>query len=102
MLYFCFCRTFPTSFIVSLTNVQTLANEFNFLADAIRKSPILGDLLSVIAPLILIPLNDVLKVFLRWITKYEGPVSGAVLESSLFIKQAVFKVRFSWQPSTYQ
>ena len=82
------------TFIVSLTQVESLKGTLSFLARWVERWPWIEDLLALIAPLVLILLNTtVLPLLLKSICRFELPVSESTLESSSFVKMTSFVVR---------
>lgn len=88
----CLFWTIPVSFIASLTSVESLSQQVPFLADWIEKAPWLGDLLAVLAPLILVGVNAILPTILEIFSKLEGPLSEGKLGSLTFSKLSAFMV----------
>jgi hypothetical protein len=88
----CLFWTVPVAFIVALTEVESLKGTIGFLGDLVEKFPLLEQVLAQVAPLILIIIKGLLPVILGHFSRFEGPISSSVLESSLFVKLAIFEI----------
>ena len=88
----CLLWTIPMTFIASLSTVEGLREDIEFIDDLCRKLPFLVPVLEITAPLLLVMVNSLLPVVLEAVTLLEGPISGAVIEASLFIKLAAFMI----------
>ena len=91
----CLFWTIPVSFILSLAEVESLKQQFDFLEDWIDKFPGLEALLRQLAPILLWVLGEILFVILNIIIKWEGHVGVSIMEASLFQKLSAFQVRRS-------
>ena len=80
------------TFIASLSSVEALAEEFQFIEDIIEAIPFIGLLLEVLAPLFVKIANAMLPVILTVFSRLEGPVSTSIVEASLFVKLAAFMI----------
>jgi hypothetical protein len=89
----CLFWSFPVAFISSLTAVNSLKINLPRLGDMIEKSPALEMFLALLAPLLLLCLNEaVLPVILKWFAQWEGHISSPRLEASLFRKLSAFQI----------
>ena len=88
----CLFWTIPVSFIASLSSVDSLSKQVPFLATWIEKAPWLGDLLAVLAPLLLIGVNALLPTLLEITSSLEGPLGEGALSASTFTKLCYFMV----------
>lgn len=88
----CLLWTIPMTFIASLSSVEGLRDEIEFIDDMLDKYPSLIPVFEVVAPLLVIVANSLLPVILEAITLFEGPISGAVVGASLFVKLAAFMI----------
>ena len=89
----CFFWTIPTSFIASLTSVSSVKEELPKLGNMLEEQPWLEGLFLQLAPLLLLFLNEVLlPEILKFFATWEGHVSAAVLEASLFLKLSAFMI----------
>ena len=88
----CLLWTIPMGFISTLASVEGLRGEFEWVDTALTKFPILEPALEQVAPLLIIVANEALKVILEVFSMFEGPVSGAVVQSLLFTKLAAFMI----------
>eukprot|EP00544_Gedaniella_sp_CCMP2646_P013557 CAMPEP_0202490390 /NCGR_PEP_ID=MMETSP1361-20130828/7807_1 /ASSEMBLY_ACC=CAM_ASM_000849 /TAXON_ID=210615 /ORGANISM="Staurosira complex sp., Strain CCMP2646" /LENGTH=954 /DNA_ID=CAMNT_0049120269 /DNA_START=50 /DNA_END=2914 /DNA_ORIENTATION=- len=90
--FLCFFWTIPVSFIASLTSVDSLSRQVPFLANWVENAPWLGDVLAVLAPLLLIAVNALLPTFLEMISSLEGPLGEGALSASTFTKLCYFMI----------
>ena len=88
----CVFWTIPVSFVVSLTEPDSLKNLLPFLENTLNDNPWIGNLLQQAGPIILILLNALLPFILGEFCKLEGPISSSVLGASLFVKLSAFMV----------
>ncbi|CAB9502871.1 CSC1-like protein [Seminavis robusta] len=87
----CLFWTVPVSFVSALTEVNSLKEQIPSLAESLEKHPGLEGMLALIAPLLLLILQDVaLPVFLMWFATWEGHVSRSAMEAAVFLKYASF------------
>lgn len=87
----CLFWTVPTSFISALTEVNSLKENVPVLGRWVEKYPSLEDGLALLAPLLLLILQDVLlPQFLAWFAAWEGHISSSITESAVFVKYAAF------------
>jgi hypothetical protein len=80
------------SFIASLSSVEGLREELEFVDDMLDSFPFLISVFEIAAPLFVVIANSLLPVILEAVTLFEGPISGAVVEASLFSKLAAFMI----------
>jgi hypothetical protein len=96
----CFFWSIPVAFLSSLTEVNSLKETLPFLESLVERFPIVETWLALIAPLLLLSLNDVVLPFvLKWFATWEGHISSPALEASLFVKLCAFMVSifmFGW------
>lgn len=89
----CIFWSIPTAAISSLTEVNSLKQTLPRLGQFLQSHPGWESLLALIAPILLLFLNEVL---LPWILKYfctwEGHVSSSMLEAGLFLKLGCFMI----------
>ena len=88
----CLLWTIPMTFIASLSTVEGLREEIEFIDDMLRKFPFLIPVFEIAAPLFVVMVNALLPTILETVTLLEGPISGAVIEASLFVKLAAFMI----------
>jgi hypothetical protein len=88
----CLLWTIPMSTIATLSSIEGLKGEFAFVADMLEYSPWLEPVFAQLAPLLIIVANLVLKMILEYLSMFEGPISGAVVQASLFVKLAAFMI----------
>lgn len=88
----CLLWTIPMTFIASLSSVQGLRDELEFIDDMLNKFPRLVPVFEVAAPMLVIIANSLLPIILEAVTLCEGPISGAVVEAALFVKLAAFMI----------
>lgn len=90
----CIFWSIPMGFITSLTKVQTLKERLPKLGDWIEENPWAEPFFSQLAPLLLFIINEaILPVILKYFATWEGHISTAILEASLFNKLCCFMVR---------
>jgi hypothetical protein len=90
----CFFWSIPMALISSLTQVSTLKEKLPRLGELIETLPWLESFLAVLAPLLLLALNEgVLPNILKWFATWEGLVGSPQLEASTFVKLSSFVVR---------
>ncbi|KAG7370337.1 protein of unknown function DUF221-domain containing protein [Nitzschia inconspicua] len=87
----CFFWTIPMSFISSLSSIEGL-QEIDWINNLLETSPWLEPVLAQLAPLLIVLANFALKYILEFLSSFEGPISGAVVQASLFGKLAVFMI----------
>lgn len=88
----CIFWTIPVAFVASISNVSFLKQEFSFLEDAVDAWPAMDIILQQVSPIALSILNALLPVFLMLFSKWEGHISLATLNASLFGKLALFYI----------
>jgi hypothetical protein len=88
----CLFWTVPVSFVASLSNLNTLREQFEFIDRALEAAPNLEPLFNLLAPQLLVILNSLLPPFLKYVTTYEGAISGALVQASLLVKLAAFMI----------
>eukprot|EP00977_Amphora_coffeiformis_P023446 scaffold13397_cov183-Amphora_coffeaeformis.AAC.5 len=88
----CALWTIPMTFIATLSTVEGLRDEIEFIDDLLDTLPFLIPVLEITAPLFVVIVNSLLPVILETVTLFEGPISGAVVEASLFVKLAAFMI----------
>ena len=89
----CLFWTVPVSFVSALTEVNSLKEKIPVLGQMVENNPSLEDFLALIAPLLLLILQDfLLPMFLQWFSGWEGHISISTLESAVFVKYAAFVV----------
>lgn len=90
-VFLCLFWTVPVSFVSALTEVNSLKENLPSLATAVEEYPRLESVLALIAPLLLLILQDVLlPEFLKWFAAWEGHISSSALEAAWFVKYAAF------------
>jgi hypothetical protein len=88
----CLLWTIPMAFFASLSSVEGLKEQFGWVEDAIDAYPPLEPILEQLAPLFVVLFNSLLPVILEAVTMLELPISGSLLEPSMFIKLATFMI----------
>ena len=88
----CLLWTIPVAFVASLSSVDALREKVDFIDDLLNSAPFLVSVFEVGAPLLLVIFNAMLPIILEIFSMLEGPVSGAVVEASLFSKLAYFMI----------
>ncbi len=79
-------------FISTLSSIQGLRGEFEFVDDLLTKFPGLEPFFAQLAPLLIVVANEVLKMILEMLSGLEGPISGAVVQAKLFTKLSSFMI----------
>jgi hypothetical protein len=89
----CVFWSIPVALINSLTSVNSLKKSMPRLGDAVEALPALEMFLALIAPLLLLMLNEaLLPVILKGFSKWEGHISAPRLDASLFRKLSFFAI----------
>mmetsp|Transcript_41542 Transcript_41542/g.100007 ORF Transcript_41542/g.100007 Transcript_41542/m.100007 type:complete len:923 (-) Transcript_41542:1031-3799(-) len=88
----CLFWTIPMSFISTLSSIEGLKDQFEWVGTLIENQPWVEGFLAQLAPLLVVVAKEVLKIILETFSKQEGPISGAVVEASLFSKLAWFLI----------
>ena len=88
----CLLWTIPMAFIASLSTVEGLREDIEFIDDMLDAAPFLVPVFEIAAPFFVIAVNSLLPIILEAVSLLEGPISGAVLEASLFVKLAAFMI----------
>jgi len=88
----CFFWTVPVSFVAGLSSVDALREEIEWIDNLIEAVPAFEPIFKILAPQLLIILNALLPVILRWVATFEGSISGSIVEASLFSKLAAFTI----------
>ncbi|CAJ1962995.1 unnamed protein product [Cylindrotheca closterium] len=88
----CLFWTIPMSFISTLSSIEGLRDQFDWVGSMIDSSPWVEPFFAQLAPLLVVGAKELLKVILEIFSKQEGPISGAVVEASLFSKLAYFLI----------
>uniref|UniRef100_A0A7S3DP34 CSC1/OSCA1-like cytosolic domain-containing protein n=1 Tax=Entomoneis paludosa TaxID=265537 RepID=A0A7S3DP34_9STRA len=86
----CLLWTVPTTFFASLSNASTARKNIKFLGKVFDQYPRTVPIVETLAPLMVVLFNSLLPTFLQQFTLMEGPVSSAIVNSSLFLKLAIF------------
>jgi TolA-binding protein len=87
----CLFWTIPMSFISSLSTIEGL-REIDWIDRMLEALPWLEPVLAQLAPLLIVAANLALKIILEYLSMFEGPISGAVVQASLFGKLAQFMI----------
>ena len=88
----CVFWTIPMAFISSLSSVEGMRNQFEFIDNMLEKNPWMEIFLALIAPVVLIVVNVLLKIILRGLSMLEGPVSMAAGLAGSFFKLSCFMI----------
>lgn len=89
----CFFWSIPMGFITSLTKVQTLKENMPKLGDWIDDHSWAEPFFSQLTPLLIFTANEViLPYILKYFATWEGHISTAILEASLFNKLCCYMV----------
>lgn len=97
----CIFWTVPVSFILSISDVDSLRQKIRGLDDAIEKFPWLETLLQQLGPILLWCLDQLLYAIIDAIVKWEGYVGRSHMEASAFRKLSSFNVSRRW-PSAWR
>jgi hypothetical protein len=79
------------SFISSLSTIDGL-RKFEWINRMLDYLPWLEPVLAQLAPLLIVVANMALKYILEFLSSFEGPISGAVVQASLFGKLSTFMI----------
>jgi hypothetical protein len=88
----CVFWTVPMAFFASLSSVEGLREQIKFIDDLLNMAPFLVPVFQQLAPFLVVAFNGLLPPILTWLSAFEGPVSGAVIEASTFSKLAAFMI----------
>ena len=88
----CLLWSIPMTFANSISNVDALREQFDFIDSLLNSAPFLVPIFEQLAPLIVVIVDSMLPIILEYVTLMEGPVSGSVVEAGLFTKLAAFSV----------
>lgn len=88
----CLLWTIPMGFISTLSSIEGLRGEFEFVDDLLTRLPWLEPLFAQLAPLMIVVANEILKMILELLSGLEGPISGAVVQAKLFTKLSAFMI----------
>ena len=89
----CFFWTIPMGIISSLTEINSLKEQWPGFEDFFEKHRWLEDFLALMAPFLLVFVNEVvLPRLLTVISAWEGLISKAALEASVFVKLSAFMI----------
>lgn len=89
----CLFWSIPMAFFSSLTEVNSLKQNLPRLGELLVDFPALESFLALVAPLLLLLMNEVLlPVILKYFATWEGHVGASLLEASLFVKLCAFVV----------
>ena len=78
--------------ISTLSAIGGLRAEVKFVDKMLTAQPWMVPIFAQLAPLLIVAAREMLKIILEYLSMLEGPVSGAVVQSSLFAKQAAFMI----------
>lgn len=89
----CFFWSIPSAFLSSLTEINSLREKVPSLDAALESSPWLEQFLALVAPLLLLLLNEaLLPSLLEWISTWEGFIGAPTLQASVFVKLSAFQI----------
>lgn len=90
----CFFWSIPMAFVTSLTEINSLKLSMPKLGAWIDDHPFAEKVLAQLAPMLLLFFNQtILPSVLKHFATWEGHISSALLEASLFVKLGCFMVR---------
>jgi len=93
----CLFYSIPMAFVSSLTEVNSLKESLPTLGRWIEEYPWLETVCNQLAPMLLLFFNEgILPVVLKYFATWEGHISSALLEASLFVKMGCFMVRHNF------
>lgn len=88
----CLFWTVPVSFVVSLTQVESIQKWWPALEEKMETVKWLEPMLNQLSPLLLVVFSSFLPIILTRIATLEGHIGGSHLETSLFQKLSAFNV----------
>ena len=88
----CLLWTIPVTFVSSLSSVEALRDQIGWIDSMLTAAPFLVPVMELLAPQLLVILNALLPIFLEKFAELEGPISGAMVEASLFVKLSAFMI----------
>lgn len=80
------------AFFASLASISGLQAALPSIGRLLTAAPFLEILFQLLAPLLVNAINGLLPVILEFLSMFEGPISGAIVQASLFSKLAVFMI----------
>ena len=90
----CLFWTVPVSFVSSLSSVDALRKQIDFIDDMLNALPFLVPVFQILAPQLLVILNSLLPIILTKFTELEGPISGSAVEASLYVLLSILECEF--------
>jgi len=87
----CLLWTFPMTFVSSLSSIGGLRT-IPFINELLNAAPWLEPVLQVLAPFLVVLLNNALPAILTLLSSFEGPVALATVDASTFEKLAAFMI----------
>jgi hypothetical protein len=88
----CLFWTIPMAFFASLSSVDALKEQFDFLKDILENAPWLEPVLAQLAPLLVVIFSSLLNPILTFYSNLERPISIADMQGLLFSKLATFMI----------
>jgi len=88
----CLFWTIPVTFTSSLGNIEVMRDKIEFIDELLTKYPGLEPVFQVLAPQLLVLLNASLPYIMEFVTMFEGPISGAMVQASVFSKLVVINI----------
>jgi Late exocytosis, associated with Golgi transport/Cytosolic domain of 10TM putative phosphate transporter/Calcium-dependent channel, 7TM region, putative phosphate len=88
----CFLWTIPMAFIASIANLNGLRAQFHWLDEILTQHPRLEVFFNQLAPLLILMAGQLMYLVAEVFTILEGPISGAVVQSRMFVKLYWFQI----------
>lgn len=88
----CLLWTIPMAFISSVANLNGLRAQFPWLDEVLMKHPRLQVFFNQLAPLLILVAGQMMYFVTEAITTLEGPISGAIVQSRMFVKLYWFQI----------
>jgi hypothetical protein len=84
--------TIPTSFVVSLSKVDSIKNEWSWLEGVVDDNPWIGSVLEQLSPLMLSVMSALAPIIFGILSKREGHATGSQVSTSLLNKLVAYQV----------
>ncbi|KAG7347748.1 protein of unknown function DUF221-domain containing protein [Nitzschia inconspicua] len=91
-LVVCLLWTVPMAFISSIANLNGLRDQFHWLDQILTSHPRLEVFFNQLAPILILVAVQLMYLIAELFTVLEGPISGAIVQSRMFVKLYWFQI----------